>query len=500
MADTPAIEFHQVCKYYPGVRALEDVSFSIRQGEIHALLGENGAGKSTLLNILHGVARADAGDIRIFGESADFPDTASALEAGIAKVHQEVNLVPTLTVGQNIALGYEPRKWLSIDFKGMYRHTDGILASLGCRFKSSDLITNLSVGEMQMIAIAKALFHETRIISFDEPTASLSRTETDKLFKTILELKQKGMTLLYVSHKLDEIFHLADRASILRDGRYILTTDVDKTDKAELIRNMVGRDVSSYAVRMEPSRAEAEVVLEVENLCGNGFRDVSFQLHRGEMRGLSGLGVAKRTEVARALCGADQAYSGTIRIGGRSVRIRSPEEGLRNGIGLLPENRKTQGFIPSFDNCDNMALAALRRFSRGKVVSGREKRRNFDLHAESVRLNIRNPSHLTQNLSGGNQQKVILAKWLASDVDVLIFDEPTKGVDVGAKAEIYSLMEKYVATGKSIILVSSELPEIIGMCDRTVVMKNGRVSAIVDRSEFDEETLLEYAMEINSHE
>ena len=499
MDDSIAVQFDDVSKIYPGVKALTGVSFSIRRGEIHALLGENGAGKSTLLNILHGVTQADGGDIHVLGEKRHFAGTTEALAAGIAKVHQEIHLVPQLTVGQNIALGFEPRKLLGIDFKEMYRHTDAILASLGCRFRGRDYLTGLSVGEMQMIVIAKALFHETKIISFDEPTASLSKAETDKLFETILSLKRKGITMLYVSHKLDEVFQLADRASILRDGSYILTTDVAKTDKAELIRNMVGRDVSSYAVRTQASQARPEVALEVDNLCGDGFFDISFQLRRGEILGFSGLVGSKRTEVVRTLFGADRAYSGTIRMNGAPVTIRSPEQGLANGIGLLTENRKTQGFIPIFSNCDNMALTALRKFSRAKVVSSREKRRNFDSLSESVRLNIRNPDHLTANLSGGNQQKVILAKWLSSDVDVLIFDEPTKGVDVGAKSEIYALMEAYVATGKSIILVSSELPEIIGMCDRALVMRNGRIVAALDREDFSEETLLSHAMETMPH-
>ncbi len=499
MDDSIAVQFDKVSKFYPGVRALTDVSFSIRRGEVHALLGENGAGKSTLLNILHGVARADEGEIHVLGHKADFANTTDALAAGIAKVHQEIHLVPQLTVGQNIALGYEPKKLIGIDFKEMYRHTDAILESLGCRFRGRDYLTGLSVGEMQMIVIAKALFHETKVISFDEPTASLSKAETDKLFDTIMDLKRKGITMLYVSHKLDEVFQLADRASILRDGRYILTTDVAKTNKAELIRNMVGRDVSSYAVRTEPSRVQPTEVLRVENLCGDGFADISFTLRRGEILGFSGLVGSKRTEVVRALFGADTAYSGKIIVNGVPARIRSPEQGLAHGIGLLTENRKTQGFIPTFSNCDNMALAALRKFSKGKVVSSREKRRNFDELSESVRLNIRNPDHLTQNLSGGNQQKVILAKWLSSDVDVLIFDEPTKGVDVGAKSEIYALMERYVATGKSIILVSSELPEIIGMCDRALVMRNGRIVATLDRKDFSEETLLSYAMETHAN-
>ena len=495
MGEEIAIQFDHMSKYYPGVKALQDVSFSIRRGEVHALLGENGAGKSTLLNILHGVDSADGGNILIMGKKAQFLNANDALRAGIAKVHQEIHLVDQLTVGQNIALGFEIKKGPAIDFKAMYRKTDAILTSLGCNFGSTDFITNLSVGEMQMIIIAKALYHDTHIISFDEPTASLSSAETDRLFQTIQMLKSKGITMLYVSHKLDEVFMLADRASILRDGKYIRTCDVAETTKAELIKNMVGRDVSNYAVRMQPSFAGEEVVLEVEKLCGKGFSDISFKLHKGEILGFSGLVGAKRTDVVHALFGADQAYSGSIKLFDKQMKIRSTKDGLKSGIGLLSENRKTQGFVPGFNNCDNMALAALPKFCKGTVVNEGKKKQNFEHYAQQVSLNIRNPEHLTKNLSGGNQQKVILAKWLTSDVKVLIFDEPTKGVDVGTKSEIYRLMEEFISTGRSIILVSSEMQEIIGMCDRAIVMKNGRITATLPKADLNEETILSYAME-----
>lgn len=492
--DQPIIRFESVTKIFSGVRALDNVSFEIKKGEVHALLGENGAGKSTLLNILHGVYRADSGSVYIEGKKVQFVNPSEALNFGIAKVHQEVNLVQQLTVGQNIALGYEPRKGLAVDFKTMNDKVNKILKRLGCRFKSSDSIVGLSMGEMQMIAIAKALYHNAKIISFDEPTASLSNTETDKLFEIIYELKAKGITILYVSHKLDEIYKIVDRASILRDGKYICTCEVALTKREEIIKKMVGRDVSSYAVRLKPSCVQRETILEVNGMNGDGFKDISFKLHKGEILGLAGLVGAKRTEVVRALFGADHRTSGTVRIKGKEVKIKSPEQGVAHGIGLLPENRKTQGFIRLMNNANNMALAALKRFCYGFILDHGLILKNFYYYADLVKLNPKNPEAITENLSGGNQQKVILAKWLSSGVDILIFDEPTKGVDIGAKEEIYKLMEALVAEGKSIIMVSSELPEIIGMCDRVLVMHEGRITAELNRNELTEESILKHAM------
>lgn len=488
------IRFDNIQKKFPGVYALKGVSFSIEKGEVHALLGENGAGKSTLLNILHGVFTATDGDVYIEDEKVNFETPVDALKYGIAKVHQEIHMVECLSVGQNIALGFEKQKHGMLDYQDIYNRTDQILGQLGCRFKSRDSISGLSVGELQMIAIAKSLYHNAKIISFDEPTASLSNAETEKLFAIIEELKKKGITILYISHKLDEIFRIADRATILRDGAYIMTTKVGDITKEELIKNMVGRDVSSYAVRMNPSCVQEEIVLDVRKLCGNGFRDISFVLHKGEILGVSGLVGAKRTEVMRAVFGIDKKSSGEVFVHGRPVEIKSPQDALRNGIGLISENRKSEGFVPVMNNAMNMGLAALPSFYKGIGLDKQLIYKSFEIYGNKVQLNIMDPEHLTQNLSGGNQQKVILAKWLATSVDILIFDEPTKGVDVGAKAEIYALMEEFAAEGKSIIMISSELPEVIGMSDRIIVLKEGRMSALVNREEFSETVLLGHAI------
>lgn len=490
----PAIAFEHITKIFPGVKALEDVSFHVEPGEVHALLGENGAGKSTLLNILHGVYSQYGGSVSLSGRKVAYTSTSQAIEAGVAKVHQEINLVMELTVAQNISLGYEPRKRGLIDYEKMNRDAGDILERLGCRFRPADLVKTLSTGEMQMIGIAKALYHNASIISFDEPTTALTNKETEHLFQIIRELKQKGITILYVSHKLDEIFEIADRATVLRDGRYIGTHEIGRITKEQLIRSMVGRDVSSYAVRLAPPCIREEVLLQAEGLCSSMFEDVSFTLHRGEILGFAGLVGSGRTDIMRAIFGADPLRSGKIFIRGKQVRIRRPEQALAHGIGLLPENRKSQGFVRLMSNADNMGLASLKRFTKWLLLNHKSKRQNCLFYMDQMALTPRNPDYLVSNLSGGNQQKVVLSKWLSTGADILIFDEPTKGIDVGAKADIYRLMEDLVDKGKAIIMVSSELPEVIGMSDRVIVMHEGRMAATLSRTELSEETILKYAM------
>ncbi|MGE5604856.1 MAG: sugar ABC transporter ATP-binding protein, partial [Bacteroidota bacterium] len=490
------IQFKNVSKIFPGVKALDNVSFEIAPGEVHALVGENGAGKSTLLNILHGVYSGYEGEILIGGTKIGFKNAHEAITSGILKVHQEVNVILGLTVGQNVALGYEPGKKLLIDFKKMNSTTDNILQSLGCKFRSSDLASTLSAGEFQMLSIAKALFHKAKIISFDEPTAALTNKETDTLFDIIAELKKKGITIIYVSHRLDEIFKIADRATVLRDGKYIGTYNVADITREDLIKSMVGRDVSAFAVRHKPALMTNEVVLEVKNLsCDNVFDDVSFILRKGELLGFAGLVGSKRTDVMRAIFGADRKSSGEIYIKGKKVNINSPQSALHHGIGLIPENRKMQGFVKLLANSDNVGLASLSKFSQFGLLNHRAKNKNCEYYVQQLHIYPADPSCSTENLSGGNQQKVILAKWLSTKADIFIFDEPTKGVDVGAKWDIYCLLEDLLEAGKSIIMVSSELPEIIGMSDRVMVMHEGRLVKELARSELNEEKILYYAME-----
>ncbi len=491
------IEFNHVSKVFPGCVALNDVSFSIRRGEVHALLGENGAGKSTLLNILHGVYIPTEGEIKFDGVTIKFEDANKALKFGIAKVHQEVNMVQDLTVAQNIMLGMEKTKAAMLDYRAMYKETEDLLKKLNINIKPSDKIRNLSVGQIQLLQIVKAVYSKSKVISFDEPTASLSTDETNLLYRLIDKLKKEGVTIIYVSHRMDEIFKVADRATVLRDGKYINTFELMNIKKEDLIKSMVGRDVSMFARRLKPSCLENDnVVLEIKNLSKNGeFENISFKLHKGEILGFFGLVGAKRTEVMRAIFGADKITSGEILINGEEAKINSPYSAIQHGIGLLPENRKSEGIIKVMSNSDNIALPALEHFETAKFTSYKKRRMNCLKVGKKIDLRPENPDFKTINLSGGNQQKVVLAKWLSTNVDIMIFDEPTKGVDVGAKAEIYNLMETLVGEGKSIIMVSSEMTEVIGMSDRLFIMRSGLIMGELNRDEFSEEKIATLALE-----
>ena len=482
-----AVEFVNINKRFPGVHVLKDISFSVEEGEVHALLGENGAGKSTLLNILHGVYPEYEGEVRLHGEKVSFKDTNDAIVNGkISKVHQE-----TL-----VTMGYEPKKGIFIDFKKMNKEVDEILAELNCNFKSSDLVSTLTAGEMQMLAIARALYHHSTIISLDEPTASITLKETEALFDVVRKLKKQGVTILYVSHRLEEIFQICDRASILRDGEYIQTMDIANTTRDELIHAMVGRNVSAVASRLKPSPKTDEVVLSVEHLTNENYNDVSFELHKGEILGFFGLVGAGRTEVMRTIIGADQKTSGKIILKGKEIKNGwNTTKALKAGIGLLPEDRKTQGFMNLSNNYENIAISSLEKYMKGPFTDEKKKIENAERFFEEMDVHPRRVDYLTSNMSGGNQQKVILARWMATDVDIIIFDEPTKGVDVGAKAEIYRLMEELVEEGKSIIVVSSELPEAMGISDRIIVMSEGNVTAeLTSKVDFVEDSILDLAI------
>ncbi|MGL5260470.1 MAG: sugar ABC transporter ATP-binding protein [Lachnospiraceae bacterium] len=491
-----AVEFKKINKYFPGAHVLKDVSFSIKSGEVHALLGENGAGKSTLLNILHGVYSEYEGDVLLHGEKVTFKNANEAITKGkISKVHQEVCAVKDLTVGQNITLGYEPTSKGFINYKKLNNEVNEILTSLKCKFKATDIANNLTAGELQMMAIAKALFHKSKIISLDEPTTSLTIKETEALFEVIEKLKKQGITILYVSHKLEEIFQICSRASILRDGEYIKTVEIAKTNRAELIRNMVGRDVAAVATRLKHDIISNEVLLKVEKLeSRKKFKDISFELHKGEILGFFGLVGAGRTEVMRALFGADSKTGGTVYLKGKKVEIKNTNDGIRLGIGLIPEERKTQGFINLQTNIENAALSSLEKYTKGMFVDQKKKIENCETYIKELDIHPAKADFLTSNMSGGNQQKIILAKWMATDVEVMIFDEPTKGVDVGAKVEIYRIMEEIAARGKGVILISSELPEVMGMSDRIIVMSEGKITGDLKKEEFNESNILNVAI------
>ena len=496
--DVPMISFRDITKHFPGQTALDGVSFDVPAGEIRALLGENGAGKTTLLNIFHGVLPPSSGAMHIDGKQVEFRSAGEALDYGIVKIHQEINLVPEMTVWENLFLGRELRRGGLLRKRAMEAAARKYLEQLKCRFQPSDKAATLSVGEKQMLQIARALLINAQVISFDEPTSSLSKKETETLFDIIRELRAKGITILYISHKLDEIFALCDSATVLRDGKCINTFAVAGIDRHTLIKSMVGRDVAMFATRGRPSRAETDKpVLAVENLRSDaaGFSDISFTLHKGEILGFFGLVGAKRTDVMRAIFGADPIGGGSLSLHGMRIVNAHPCQGVEHGIALVPENRKEQGFAPNLVNADNIAMASLKKYRRGAFVSGRLKDVNALRRGEMVNLHPNRPDFPTRNLSGGNAQKVVIAKWLSTDARVIILDEPTKGIDVAAKAEIYALMEDMVEEGKALIVVSSELPELIGMSDRIVVMRGGRIAATVEKSDFEEQKLLTYAVE-----
>ena len=489
------LSFQHISKSFPGVKALRDVSFSIRKGEVHALVGENGAGKSTLLNILKGIYQPDEGQIIYDGSSIKIKSPGHASSIGINMVHQEINLVPELTVGQNILLGNEPMgKGIAINYRELYKRCNEALKELDCPFSDKEQVKKLSAAQMQMIAIARSLMYNSKVVAFDEPTASLSNAETRHLFEIINKLKNNGTSIIYVSHRLEEIFEIADRVTVLRDGKEIDTLNVKDVDKKTLVRLMVGREVSEY-MQHTANYSTEEVALKVENLTSDGvFENVSFELKRGEILGISGLVGSKRTDVVRAIFGADKFTSGNIYMNGKPIKIKSPNKAIKAGIALLPEERKSQGFIKLMSNDMNVNISSLDKSMKRGKLDYRALKKNTEYYIKELKITPPNPDMETTNLSGGNQQKIVLAKWLSINSQIIIFDEPTRGLDVGAKSEIYRLMDEFVRNGNSIIMVSSELPEILGMSDRIIVMHEGKAVATLNGAEATEVDVLHYAM------
>ena len=489
------LSFQHISKSFPGVKALRDVSFSIRKGEVHALVGENGAGKSTLLNILKGIYQPDEGQIIYDGSSIKIKSPGHASSIGINMVHQEINLVPELTVGQNILLGNEPMgKGIAINYRELYKRCNEALKELDCPFSDKEQVKKLSAAQMQMIAIARSLMYNSKVVAFDEPTASLSNAETRHLFEIINKLKNNGTSIIYVSHRLEEIFEIADRVTVLRDGKVIDTLNVKDVDKKTLVRLMVGREVSEY-MQHTANYSTEEVALKVENLTSDGvFENVSFELKRGEILGISGLVGSKRTDVVRAIFGADKFTSGNIYMNGKPIKIKSPNKAIKAGIALLPEERKSQGFIKLMSNDMNVNISSLDKSMKRGKLDYRVLKKNTEYYIKELKITPPNPDMETTNLSGGNQQKIVLAKWLSINSQIIIFDEPTRGLDVGAKSEIYRLMDEFVRNGNSIIMVSSELPEILGMSDRIIVMHEGKAVATLNGAEATEVDVLHYAM------
>lgn len=488
------LHLKNISKSFPGVKALRNVNLEVYKGEVHALVGENGAGKSTLLNIMKGIYMADEGEIIYEGQPVAIKGPGHASKIGINMVHQELNLVPELTVGQNILLGNEPVRGGIIHYSALYKQCEKILKELGCTFKATEKVGNLSVANMQMVAIGRCLMHRSKVVALDEPTASLSETEIKHLFAVINKLKEAGTAIIYVSHRLEELFEIADRVTVFRDGEHIATKNIGDVTRNSLVELMVGRSVSEYMAHSNNYSTDEEV-LRVENLTSGGaFEQISFSLKKGEILGFSGLVGAGRTDVMRAIFGADKYESGEIFLNGKKVEIKSCEAAIKSGIALLPEERKAQGFIKGMSNSMNINISSLDNFMKTGIISYRKISNNTSYYINELKITPPNPITHTNNLSGGNQQKIVLAKWMSVKSQIIIFDEPTRGLDIGAKSEIYRLMDEFVKNGGSIIMVSSELPEILGMSDRIIVMHEGRITGMLDGRDATEVEVLHYAM------
>ncbi|MCC8025708.1 MAG: sugar ABC transporter ATP-binding protein [Clostridium sp.] len=480
-------------KSFSGIKALKNINFELRKGEVHALLGENGAGKSTLIKILSGIYQADGGSIEIDGKTISIHNPLDAIKQGIAVIHQELILADNMSIAENIFMGRERcNKFGFIDFKAAEREVQERLDLLGIDLKAATVISKLSTPQKQVVEIVKALTYHAKIVIMDEPTASLSNKEIEMLFSIIEQLKEQHISIIYISHRMEEIFHISDRVTVIRDGEYVDTLKTKDTDADELVRLMVGRQISDYYSHTK--RKLDQVVLEAEGICTpDKLKDVTIKLHKGEILGLSGLVGAGRTELARAIFGIDRIESGVIKINGRPAAIQSPGDAIKNGIVLIPESRKEEGLILGNTVGFNITITVLEEFI--KFIHVKQAREQEIIHTFFSKLSIKasSPRQAVGLLSGGNQQKAVVAKWLATRPDIIIMDEPTRGIDVGAKAEIYALMDELAKQGTSIIMISSELPEVLGMSDRIYVMNNGRIATCLDGAEATQENIMSYA-------
>lgn len=485
-----------VSKGFPGVQALQNVRFDLSAGEVHALVGENGAGKSTLMKVLSGIYKKDAGTIKFRGQHVEVSGPLEAQHLGISIIHQEINLMPDLTVAQNIFIGREPKSFgkLFLNDRKINSDAQALLDTLNLPLNPTQVVGELTVAKQQMVEIAKALSYNSSVIIMDEPTSSLTPTETAALFVIIENLKKSGKGVIYISHRLEELSKISDRITVFRDGQYIDTLQTKDTNIAKIIALMIGREVQ-VDLRPETNSSTPEIVLKVEGLSSKKLlKDVSFDLKRGEILGFAGLMGAGRTEVALALVGKDPITAGKVEVGGKVVKIANPADAVAHGIGYLSEDRKRFGLLLGQNVDFNITLSSIKRYSnRFGFFKGAESKKTSE---EAVKkLSIRTPSigQTAKNLSGGNQQKVVIAKWLTRECDILIFDEPTRGIDVGAKDEIYKLLHELAAQGKSIIMISSELPEVLRLSNRIVVMCEGRVTGIIDNKEADQSVIMQYA-------
>ncbi|PRR77387.1 Ribose import ATP-binding protein RbsA [Clostridium liquoris] len=496
----PLLEMINISKSFPGVKALQNVNLKAYGGEALALVGENGAGKSTLMKILSGVYKKDEGKILIDGNEVNVSGISDAENLGISIIHQELSLLPNLTIYENIFLGNEKYSgaFRKLDKKYMKEKSTELLSKIGFKIKPDTIVKNLNVGEMQMIEIIKAISKNSKIIIMDEPTTALTDVETKKLFEVIEKLKSHGIAIIYISHRLDEIFQICDSVTVLRDGKYIGDAKVKQVSKDDLIAMMVGRKLDEQFPYRDEKKGE--VLLKVENLCyKNKVKNVSFYVREGEILGIAGLMGSGRTEAAKTIFGEYKKSSGDIYVGGKKVNINSPKDAIEYGIAYLSEDRKKEGIVLNMSVRENMSICNLKKYENSlKRIDKKEELEDVNTYIKKLSVKTPSPAQLIKNLSGGNQQKAIIAKWIMVSPKVLIIDEPTRGIDVGAKKEIYEVLNELKKMGKAIIMISSDMPEILGVSDRIIVMSEGKLSGELSRKEATQENIMKYAVSINN--
>ena len=501
MAEEALLTMRGICKYFPGVRALENVDFTLHSGEVHALVGENGAGKSTLIKVLTGVHAKDGGKIAMEGRPISPSSPLEAMKCGISTVYQEVNLCPNLSVAENIFIGREPKKAGGIDWKTINRRAAELLTTLNLNIDVTKTLGSYSVAVQQMIAIARAVDVDAKVLILDEPTSSLTANEVESLFRIMRELKEQGVALVYISHKMDEIKVIADEVTIMRDGQYIGKWDVANMTKEEIIAKMVGRELSNLFPPLENVPSD-EVMMKVEDFTSihpRSFRHCSFELKKGEILGVAGLVGAQRTELMEGIFGLRAHTSGKVWIKGEEVNIKQPRDAIQKSVALLTEDRRATGILGVLSVADNISIASLDALRKGPIMLDNKK--ILDLVAtnkEKMAIKVPSPKTQIKSLSGGNQQKVLIARWLANNPDVLILDEPTRGIDVGAKYEIYCIIADLAKQGKSIIMISSEMSEIIGMSNRVMVMCDGRITGFINGKDATQENIMALATQFET--
>lgn len=491
MSENPILSVKGLLKTYPGVIAVNNVSFDINKGEVHALIGENGAGKSTLIKMLSGAITPDEGKIIFEGNEYDRMNPRLSKSLGIEVIYQELMLVPSISVAENIFLGEKTDKGIFVNIADRESRAREVFQTLNVDIDPSEQVSKLSPGQQQLVEIAKAVSRNVKVLIMDEPTAPLTIHEVEILFKVIETLKNKGVTIIYISHRLEELFEVSDRVTVMRDGQYITTRDINDLDRHELIRLMAGRElVETYPDRQSEL---GEIVLKVDHLYGNGDSDISFTLHKGEILGFAGLVGAGRTELMRVLYGANPIESGSVYVDGKEVNIKSCKDAINHGIGYIPEDRKELGAFLRLSIKQNIVINNIKNYCKGFFTDAKKEAEVTDYYVNNFSIKTPSVDQLVNNLSGGNQQKVVIAKTLAANSNIVIFDEPTRGIDVGAKQEIYNLMNNLTAEGKSIIMVSSDMPELMGMSDRIIVISEGRKTGELLRKEFDQNKILDLA-------